>query len=180
MERDALGRRMANDSILKAILTKGVEIAAVAHAGRNIRAAQRTALECRDPECIVPGCEIRRGLQIDHRPPYVETRHTSVEALARLCRWHHYQKSHCGYTYLWGRPRDLGTDSARAPERVLPEANEIRRPWSDDGNRVIYRGVEGDVAPPREGEFRWTSGGSMRRSATFHSGLEAVVQVTTG
>jgi len=78
----SVARRMANDAILKVILTKGVEIAAVAHAGRNIRAHQRTALEARDPKCIVPGCEMRRGLETDHRPPYVETRYTSVESLA--------------------------------------------------------------------------------------------------
>jgi hypothetical protein len=98
----SVARRMANDAILKVILTKGVEIKAVAHAGRNVTAHQRTALECRDVTCIVPGCEIRRGLQIDHRGPYVETRYTGVEALARLCPWHHYQKSHCGYTYRGG------------------------------------------------------------------------------
>src|SRR5437867_4438377 len=68
----------------------------------TVRAHQRTALEARDPKCIVPGCEMRRGLQIDHCGPYVETRYTSVEGLARLCRWHHYLKSHCGYTYRGG------------------------------------------------------------------------------
>jgi len=98
----SVARRMANDSILKVILTKGIEISAVAHAGRNIRAHQRSALEARDPRCIVPGCEMRRGLQIDHHGPYVETRYTSVGGLARLCRWHHYLKSHCGYTYRGG------------------------------------------------------------------------------
>lgn len=98
----SVARRIANDSILKVILTKGIDIVAVAHAGRNIRAHQRTVLECRDAKCIVPSCEIRRDLQIDHRGPYVETRYTSVEALARLCPWHHYQKSHCGYTYRGG------------------------------------------------------------------------------
>ncbi|MCA1843466.1 MAG: 13E12 repeat family protein, partial [Actinobacteria bacterium] len=98
----SVAKRMANDSILKVIVTKGVEITAVAHAGRNIKAHQRTALLARDPKCIVPGCEIRRGLQFDHLGPYVETRYTSVESLARLCPWHHYQKSHCGYTYRGG------------------------------------------------------------------------------
>jgi len=101
----SVARRMANDSILKVILTKGIEISAVAHAGRNIRAHQRSALEARDPRCIVPGCEMRRGLQIDHLGPYVETRYTSVESLARLCQWHHYLKSHCGYTYRGGPDR---------------------------------------------------------------------------
>jgi hypothetical protein len=93
---------MATDSILKVIVTNGVDITAVAHAGRNIKAHQRTALQARDPTCIVPGCDMRRGLEIDHTGPYVETHYTSVDALARLCRWHHYLKSHCGYTYRGG------------------------------------------------------------------------------
>lgn len=98
----SVARRMATDSILKVIVTKGVEMIAVAHAGRTIRAHHRSALEARDPVCIVPGCGMRRGLQIDHRAPYVETRHTSLDGTARLCRWHHYQKSHCGFTYRGG------------------------------------------------------------------------------
>ena len=98
----SVARRMATDSVLKVIVTKGVEITAVAHAGRTIRAHHRSALEARDPVCIVPGCGVRRGLQIDHRAPYVETRSTSLDGTARLCRWHHYQKSHCGYTYRGG------------------------------------------------------------------------------
>jgi hypothetical protein len=95
----SVARRMAGDAVLKVIVTKGVEITAVAHAGRTIPAHLRTTLECRDPVCIVPGCDIRRGLQIDHRGPWAETRRTSLDNTARLCRWHHYQKSHCGYTY---------------------------------------------------------------------------------
>jgi hypothetical protein len=97
-----LARRMADDCILKVVVTKGVEITAVAHGGRTIPAHLRTALECRDPKCIVPHCEMRRGLQIDHRDPYAATRDTSLENLARLCRWHHYQKSHLGYRYRGG------------------------------------------------------------------------------
>src|SRR5581483_12026452 len=123
----SVARRLAADSILKVIVTKGVDITAVAHAGRNIRAHQRTALEARDTTCIVPGCEIRRGLQIDHTGPYVETRYTGVDALARLCRWHHYLKSHCGYTYRGGPgtwewvPPDRGSLSPRrgTAERLL-------------------------------------------------------------
>jgi hypothetical protein len=74
----------------------------VAHAGRTIPAHIRTALEWRDPKCIVPHCDMRRGLQIDHRGPWTETFDTSLANLARLCRWHHYQKSHLGYTYRGG------------------------------------------------------------------------------
>jgi hypothetical protein len=121
----SVARRMANDSILKVILTKGVEIAAVAHAGRNLRAHQRTALEARDPKCIVPGCEMRRGLQKDHRGPYVETRYTSIEGLAHLCRWHHYLKSHRGYTYRGGP----GTWEWVPPERPTDPPPTDRGPW---------------------------------------------------
>ena len=98
----SVARRMADDCILKVVVTKGVDITAVAHGGRTIPAHLRTALECRDPKCIVPQCTMRRGLQIDHRDPYAATRDTSLENLARLCRWHHYQKSHLGYRYRGG------------------------------------------------------------------------------
>jgi hypothetical protein len=95
----AVARRLADDAFLKIVLTKGVEITAVAHGGRTIPAHLRTALECRDPKCIVPHCDMRRGLQIDHRHPWAATRNTSLTNLARLCQWHHYQKSHLGYHY---------------------------------------------------------------------------------
>lgn len=98
----AVARRLADDAILKVIVTKGVEITGVAHGGRTVPAHIRTALEYRDPICIVPGCEVRRGLQIDHRDPWSATRNTSLANLARLCRWHHYQKSHLGYRYRGG------------------------------------------------------------------------------
>src|SRR5207244_3887646 len=98
----SVARRLADDAILKVIVTNGVEITAVAHGGRTIPAHLRTALECRDPKCIVPYCDVRRGLQIDHRGPWNPTRDTSLANLARLCRWHHYQKSHLGYHYRGG------------------------------------------------------------------------------
>ena len=93
---------MATDCILKVLLTKGVDIVAVAHAGRTIPAHLRTALEARDPVCIVPGCDVRRGLEIDHRDPWSATRNTSLANTARLCKRHHYQKSVEGYRYRGG------------------------------------------------------------------------------
>jgi hypothetical protein len=49
----AVARRPADGCILKFTVTKGVEITGVAHGGRTIPAHVRTALECRDPTCIV-------------------------------------------------------------------------------------------------------------------------------
>lgn len=55
------------DSVLSVIVTKGVEIIGVAHAGRTIRANVRRAVEERSPNCDVPDCPIRHGLEIDQR-----------------------------------------------------------------------------------------------------------------
>jgi hypothetical protein len=95
-------RRLLSDCILKVIVTDGVDVTAVAHSGRTVPAHLRSALETRDPTCIVPGCDVRRDLQIDHTWPWIEGGPTSLDNLARLCRWHHYQKSHLGYRYRGG------------------------------------------------------------------------------
>ncbi|HLF41129.1 MAG TPA: YdeI/OmpD-associated family protein [Acidimicrobiia bacterium] len=71
-------------------------------AALTIPAHLRSALEHRDPKCIVPTCEARRDLQIDHRQPWAAGGPTTLENTARLCRWHHYQKSHLGYRYRGG------------------------------------------------------------------------------
>jgi hypothetical protein len=97
-----LARQMADDAILKVLLTKGADVATVAHAGYTIPSHLRSALEVRDPKCIVPGCDCRRNLENDHRNTFNRTRVTKLEDLGRLCRWHHYQKTFLGYTYRGG------------------------------------------------------------------------------
>jgi hypothetical protein len=89
-----VARRLAADSILSVLVTDGVDVTSVAHAGRTIPAPVRTALIERDPTCVVPGCTIRDRLEIDHVRPYAEGGPTSLENLARLCHWHHYLKTH--------------------------------------------------------------------------------------
>ncbi|MGH9004056.1 MAG: DUF222 domain-containing protein, partial [Acidimicrobiia bacterium] len=88
-----LARQMADDAILKVLLKKGVDVVAVAHGGYTPPAHLRSALEVRDPTCIVPRCNRRRNLQIDHRNTYNRTRVTKLEDLARLCPFHHYLKT---------------------------------------------------------------------------------------
>ena len=97
-----VARSLLDDAILKVLVTRGVDVVAVAHGGYTIPAHLRSALEVRDPTCIVPGCDIRRNLQNDHRNTYNRTRVTKLEDLARLCPWHHYQKTFLGYTYRGG------------------------------------------------------------------------------
>jgi len=93
----ATARAWAGDAVLKALVTNGVDVVAVAHAGRSVTAAQRAALEERDPTCVVPGCTVNTGLEIDQVDGWAVTGTTTLERLARLCRWHHHLKTHCGY-----------------------------------------------------------------------------------
>ena len=97
-----LARQMAEDCILKVLLTKGVDVMAVAHGGYTIPAHVRTAVHARDGKCIVPGCDGRRRVQVDHRNAFGRTRVTKLEDLALLCPFHHYLKTFCGYTYRGG------------------------------------------------------------------------------
>jgi hypothetical protein len=118
-----LARQMSEDAILKVLLTKGVDVVAVAHAGRSIPAHLVSALEVRDPTCIVPRCDVRRNLQIDHRNSFGRTQVTKLDDLGRLCRWHHYQKTFLGYTYRGGP----GTWQWIPPEHRDEDLSPLRR-----------------------------------------------------
>jgi Domain of unknown function (DUF222) len=98
-------RAWSHDAVLKALLMDGTDIRTVVHLGRTVTAAQRTALEERDPECVIDACHVRDHLEIDHVADWAVTEITTLNCLARLCCWHHYLKTHCGFT-LHGEPGD--------------------------------------------------------------------------
>ncbi len=98
----ATARALAADCILKVLVTKGVDVVAVGHGGRSIPAHLRTALEARDPVCVIPGCSERKGLEIDHLLPWAEHGPTTLDNLARACRFHHYLKTHHGWVLAGG------------------------------------------------------------------------------
>lgn len=110
----ATARALAGDAILRAVVMKGADVTAVTHIGRTIPARIRTALQIRDPVCVVPRCDRRRGLEIDHdRVAYVDGGPSMLDNLARICGWHHYQKTHLGYRlsggpgrWKWEKPSD--------------------------------------------------------------------------
>jgi hypothetical protein len=66
---------------------------------------------------------MRRGLQIDHRNTFNRTRVTKLDDLARLCRWHHHQKTFLGYTYRGGP----GTWEWIPPENRDEDLSALRR-----------------------------------------------------
>ena len=62
----AMAGSMANDSFLRFVFSQAGDIRAVSHFGRTINRHLRTALAHRDRCCVVPGCGVSYGLEIDH------------------------------------------------------------------------------------------------------------------
>jgi hypothetical protein len=94
-------RELLGDSILKLVITKGVDVLHVTHLGRGPNAAQRVALLWASPGCTVEGCP-RTRVEIDHRIPYRDTRHTRLDECDPLCKHHHAQKTNNGWELVEG------------------------------------------------------------------------------
>lgn len=118
----ATARQLATDSILSVLVTDGVEVVGVAHAGRTVRANVRRALGDRAPSCERPGCPVDHDLEIHHLTGFAVTGDTRLDDLARLCGFDHYLATHHGYR-LEGPPGDRrwvppGAVDGRAPPRA--------------------------------------------------------------
>jgi hypothetical protein len=106
-----MARSMADDSYLRYLFHQAGDIRAVSHFGRTINRSLRTALFHRDPTCVVPGCGISTGLEIDHIVPFADGGPTELDNLARLCHHHHFLKTYEG----WDLTRE-GTAQDGSPE----------------------------------------------------------------
>jgi hypothetical protein len=108
----AVARRQLSDATVKLLVVDGVDVVSVCHVGRTVPAHLQSALDERDPTCVVPECSTALGLQNHHWVvPYVDCKTTSVDNLARVCSWHHDLLSYEGYV-LSGGP---GAWEMRAP-----------------------------------------------------------------
>jgi hypothetical protein len=124
-------RSLLGDAILHLVITKGTDIASITYLGRTITAPLERALIARDETCVVPGCDVRDGLEIDHRIiPVVENGPTAMWNLCRLCSRHHYLRHHKGFR-LEGGP---GTWQWLPPEKPPPRTGSIDNPDSDDAD----------------------------------------------
>jgi len=106
----ATAKAWAGDAVLRALITNGVDVVAVA----------RAALKERDPTCVVAGCGMAKGLEIDHVDGWALTRTTTLQRLARLCRWHHHLKTYDGYRLEGG----VGNWRLVAPEHPPDDDEE--------------------------------------------------------
>jgi len=123
----AVARTVLGDAFMKLVITDGVDVQMVCHAGRHVSSFIDTALEERDPVCVVPGCDVANFLERDHwREEFAEGGPTDLPNLCRLCKRHHGLKHNKGFTlrggpgkWEWIAPKDraAGVDE---PDDVPP------------------------------------------------------------
>ena len=97
---------LMDDAFLALVFTEAGDIRAVSHQGRTINRHLRTALAFRDRCCVVPGCRVPYGLEIDHVVPMAHGGPTEIDNLALLCRHHHRIKTYEGWTLERTGPSD--------------------------------------------------------------------------
>ena len=122
---------MLSESILKLVLTDGVEVRNVTHLGRGPTTAQKIALLWERPVCSRQGCGRRARLEYDHVDGYEyrTTRHTRLDELEPLCDPDHDLKTFQGWALVeapasdpWSRPTTF--DTLATPRRARPVAHD--------------------------------------------------------
>jgi hypothetical protein len=99
----ATATRALSDAFVKLFVTDGVDVQSVCHVGRSVPAHVQSALEERDPVCVVPGCDVAHGLESHHWDvPYAECGTSTMRGLARICGWHHDLVTYDGYELTGG------------------------------------------------------------------------------
>ena len=107
-----VARNLLGDSILKLVLTRGVDVANVTHLGRGPTEAQRIALLWSAPACTNSLCSHTLQIQHDHRTPWVEIHETTLDNLDRL-RLSHEPVGRVGAAGGWGSGRTVVGVGAR-------------------------------------------------------------------
>jgi hypothetical protein len=100
----SLLHEQADAAVWHILATDGIDIRAYCSATRHIPTALRVALEARDRECVVPGCNVSTGLEIDHILPLEQDGLTTYDNLARPCHHHHHEMKHRQGWVLGGEP----------------------------------------------------------------------------
>jgi hypothetical protein len=105
-------RSQLPEAFVKILVHQGADVTTVCHVGRTVTAHVQSALEARDPVCVVPRCDVAQGLENHHWDvEYRVCKTTSLAGLARVCHWHHGLLTFGGYE-LVGAP---GSWEMRAP-----------------------------------------------------------------
>jgi hypothetical protein len=113
----SVARELLGEALLKIVITNGVDVQTVCHAGRGVSRFIDTALSERDPVCVVPGCDNAAFLERDHwQESFAEGGPTDLANLCRLCTVHHRLKHKFGFSlrggpgkWEWIAPKDCDT-----------------------------------------------------------------------
>ena len=119
---------LMGDAWVDLIVSDGVDVTTICRMGRSLPTPLRTALVERDRCCVAPGCDATRGLEIDHwQVDHAAGGPLSMDNLARLCRYHHYLRTHQGFVLAGGpgqwtfeppeHPKARRTPGRRTPAR---------------------------------------------------------------
>ena len=92
---------LLGEATWKLLVTRGIDVLNVTTLSRKATAAMVAALAWRSPTCTVEGCG-RTILQIDHRIPWADTHHTTLQELDPLCPHDHDKKTHDGWDLVAG------------------------------------------------------------------------------
>jgi Domain of unknown function (DUF222) len=130
-----VARDLLGESILKLVITSGVDVVNVTHLGRGPSAAQRIAALWTTPACANSLCSHTLAIEHDHRSPWAEVHETVLGNIDRLCRPCHKRKTHDGWALAKGRGRRplVPPDDPRHPGN-RPDTGE-RDPPADPGRR---------------------------------------------
>jgi hypothetical protein len=137
----ALVRQILGDCLLELLVTEGKDVRAICTNSRYMTRALRIALEERDETCCVPGCEASDPLEIDHRSDFAKGGETKLDNLARLCPFHHHQKTHKG----WMLEGEVGSWRFCAPDP--PPGSQHPEHLAN----IDFPGHRDDPAAPRNG-----------------------------
>lgn len=121
----SVARDLLGDSILKLVITRGVDVRNVTHLGRGATIAQRIALLWERPICAREGCGRRARLEIDHREDWSQIHKTEVVNLEPMCHHDHWLKTTKGWALVDGqgvRPM-VPPDDPRHPHHQHTQVN---------------------------------------------------------
>jgi hypothetical protein len=148
------------ECIFELIATKGKEVHSVVTDSRHVARVIRMALEERDRTCSVPGCVETFPLEMDHwHTDYTKGGQTRLDNLLRICRHHHYLKTHKGWRFE-GEPGNLRFVSPESRTQCSDSA--VPDPPGDhppDGNGPPRRGRDpsSEKSPPKGDRSRQRS-----------------------
>jgi hypothetical protein len=145
-------KSLMGDAITTLVITNGVDVTTVCHLGRSIPRALRAAVVERDRVCVVPGCDVATGLEIDHwMVDFAAGGPATLANLARLCHHHHYLRTHRGFQLSGGPGRWRWEPPPTTPKAQPRTSRRKPRLRSTQGPSRGARTADptGDPGPPR-------------------------------